>query len=344
MNPADFKHLQDAVSIQGELLGRHDSQMSAILQTVQDLRVNFDSMAVSIDEQLKRLTVQAAAPEPPVAPSPPSASVPFTPAPTEPRLSPPERYAGEPGRCKSFLIQCSLIFELQPSSFPTPRSQVAYAITLLSGKPREWATREWASGAPCCFAFNLFSQELLKIFDYELSGREVAKDLLGLRQEGRCVADYAVDFRTLAAESKWNSFSLIDAFYHGLSDSIKDELATCEPVNDLESLISLSTRIDNRLRARQRERGTTRSTGRVLDRRSTSVGTHLSAPTSSSSSTLSSTPPASLSSHPPEPMQIGRTRLTPEERLRRMQDRCCLYCGQAGHFIAACPLKDRASR
>ena len=32
-----------------------------------------------------------------------------------------------------------------------------------------------------------------------------------------------------------------------------------------------------------------------------------------------------------EPMQVGRTSLTPEERSRRRQGNLCLYCGQAGH-------------
>ena len=43
-----------------------------------------------------------------------------------------------------------------------------------------------------------------------------------------------------------------------------------------------------------------------------------------------------------EPMQIGRTRLTPEERQRRLREGRCIYCGQRGHLIASCPVKDRA--
>ncbi|KAI3358945.1 hypothetical protein L3Q82_014740 [Scortum barcoo] len=44
----------------------------------------------------------------------------------------------------------------------------------------------------------------------------------------------------------------------------------------------------------------------------------------------------------PEPMHIGRTRLSPEERARRRQGNLCLYCGQAGHFISRCPAKGHA--
>ena len=41
----------------------------------------------------------------------------------------------------------------------------------------------------------------------------------------------------------------------------------------------------------------------------------------------------------PEPMQVGRTRLSVWERSRRMNNNCCLYCGGAGHFIATCPIR-----
>ena len=36
----------------------------------------------------------------------------------------------------------------------------------------------------------------------------------------------------------------------------------------------------------------------------------------------------------PEPMQLGRARLSVGEHSRRMNNNCCLYCAGAGHFIA----------
>ena len=49
-----------------------------------------------------------------------------TPHPPEPCLPPPEKYDVEPGGCRPFITQCRLIFSLQPSSFSTERTQVAY--------------------------------------------------------------------------------------------------------------------------------------------------------------------------------------------------------------------------
>ncbi|MED6279184.1 hypothetical protein CHARACLAT_031894 [Characodon lateralis] len=39
-----------------------------------------------------------------------------------------------------------------------------------------------------------------------------------------------------------------------------------------------------------------------------------------------------------EPTQIGRTQLSPEERLRRRQSNQCFYCGSTDHFLANCPI------
>lgn len=37
-----------------------------------------------------------------------------------------------------------------------------------------------------------------------------------------------------------------------------------------------------------------------------------------------------------EPMQIGRTRLTPEERQLRFDAKECFYGGQRGHYVTKC--------
>lgn len=56
------------------------------------------------------------------------------------RLPTPAFYSGEPELCRSFLAKCSLFISLQPSSFPTEVSKVAFIITLLSGKVALWET------------------------------------------------------------------------------------------------------------------------------------------------------------------------------------------------------------
>ncbi|KAI2645588.1 Transposon Tf2-9 polyprotein [Labeo rohita] len=46
-----------------------------------------------------------------------------------------------------------------------------------------------------------------------------------------------------------------------------------------------------------------------------------------------------LSLPDPEPMQMGRSRLSQQEKQRRRERGLCLYCGATGHIAAQCPVK-----
>ncbi len=146
-------------------------------------------------------------------------------------------------------------------------------------------------------SFVSFTPELCKVFDHPVQGQEATKRLLSLRQGAQSVAALSVDFHILASESGWNEQALIGVFIKSLLEKLKDELASWDEPKSLEDLISLAIRIDNRLRERNRERYYA----------------------------------------PEEPMQLGRAQLTPSERQRRVNQRLCIYCGQAGHYLASCP-------
>ncbi|KAK0131553.1 Retrotransposon-like protein 1 [Merluccius polli] len=95
-----------------------------------------------------------------------------------------------------------------------------------------------------------------KVFDHPVQGREASQRLLQLRQGSRSVASFAVEFRTLAAESGWNEEALQGVFQNALSSELKDRLTSWEEPANLDHLISLAIHMDNRLRERRRERGT----------------------------------------------------------------------------------------
>ncbi len=93
----------------------------------------------------------------------------------EPRLPTPEVYAGDPNLCRAFLTKCSLFFSLQPQTFATEASKVALVLTLLSGKAALWGTAVWENCHPCCSSFRSLSQEMRRVFDRALVGREAAE-------------------------------------------------------------------------------------------------------------------------------------------------------------------------
>ncbi|KAK7913158.1 hypothetical protein WMY93_013369 [Mugilogobius chulae] len=323
--------LRAALQAQGQRLGQQEEQVSCLReelrtanQSHQEVFSQISAQMALIIDRLQRMETtpllqgdpQPAASEtlPAVLPSGSS----------HVRLSSPERFSGESGDCRPFLSQCELHFEFQPASFPSDRAKVAYIISYLSGRARAWATAEWDRRSTVCNSLPRFLKTFNQIFQTVTPGREAAKALVTLRQGRRSVLDYALEFRTLSADSGWNQLALVDAFFNGLSETIKDHLTPLDLPTELDALIALASKIDKRLNERERSRSRQFSSLRVNFKERLP---------------LSSSAPAMPVLESEEPMQVGRTRLSPSERQRRMDEGRCIYCGQLGHFLASCPVK-----
>lgn len=55
----------------------------------------------------------------------------------------------------------------------------------------------------------------------------------------------SMDRQVLAAKYGWDDTALQSNFYNGLSEALKDELATCDESVSLRELINMSLRLDN---------------------------------------------------------------------------------------------------
>ncbi|XP_053499602.1 uncharacterized protein LOC128619445 [Ictalurus furcatus] len=89
------------------------------------------------------------------------------------------------------------------------------------------------------------------VFDHSPDNRETGEDLLSLVQGSRCVADYALEFRTVAARSGWNQPALKAMFRRGLNADIVTELACRDDQLTFDSLINVAIRLDRLLRSRR---------------------------------------------------------------------------------------------
>ncbi|KAL0148819.1 hypothetical protein M9458_055828, partial [Cirrhinus mrigala] len=242
MDSADAPTLQDILTANNARMDRQDEQMIATGRAMQALVTQVSELT----NQLQQLRSPAAPSPPPPSPSvPESRNVQH-----EPRLPTPEVYAGEPKLCRAFLTKCSMYFSLQPVTFASEPSKVALVLTLLSGRAAQWGTAVWENQHPCCASFQLLSEEMRRVFDRAILGREAASVLEDLRQGDRTVSDYSIEFRTLAAECKWNEAAQWDMFLHGLADRVQKEIFTMELPADLDGLISLALRVDSRLQRR----------------------------------------------------------------------------------------------
>ena len=161
MDSAEAQQVAAFLQDQGSRISRQEefqtamaTHLSVLLGRVQDLV-----------EHLTKTSGPAAVPETPAAPT----AAP-TPAPAAPgfgpgiRLASPERFSGEPGQCKPFLIDCSIHYEHAPHAFPTDISKIAFMISHLTGRARAWATAEWARDSPLCDSLAEFKAALQRTF------------------------------------------------------------------------------------------------------------------------------------------------------------------------------------
>ncbi|XDV24625.1 hypothetical protein PO909_028745 [Leuciscus waleckii] len=281
------------------MLGRHEEELSAARNAVESLAAQVNDLSVRLLHAHQ---------ESPVVPS--HSSLP------EPRVNNPPCYAGEPTECRAFLTQCEVAFSLQPQTYAGDRARIAYVISLLTGRAREWGTSVWEAGTPCCHRFDLFKEEMIKIFDQSVFGHEASHLLTTIRQGVENSGRFAIEFRTLSTTSEWNEPALVARFLEGLNVDLKEEIYARGSPAQLDQLIELAIRLDRCFEQRRRARA--------------------------ASATLRE-PSFSVTSRPdPEPMQLGSIRLLPDDRQRRISNRLCLYCGAAGHFAASCPVKARA--
>lgn len=65
-------------------------------------------------------------------------------------------------------------------------------------------------------SYNHFIQLFRRVFNHSPEGKEVSGRLLTLKQGSRRAAEFALDFRTIAAESGWNESALKAVFPTGI--------------------------------------------------------------------------------------------------------------------------------
>ena len=160
-------------------------------------------------------------------------------------------------------------------------------MSLLTGQAAAWSLAVSSQQHELINDFRQFTDEMRRVFDHPVKGRQATSQLLDLQQGNSSVSEYAVNFRILAAESGWNDSALQAIFCKGLAGELKDELAVREECNSFNSLVDLAIRLDNRIRERVRER---QGTGR----RRLISGTR---PALQTPSRDRRTPPTTLTSH-----------------------------------------------
>jgi hypothetical protein len=122
------------------------------------------------------------------------------------------------------------------------------------------------------------------------------------------ISKYYGEFMAIAAELQWNEVALISQFYGGLKPIIKDHLMTIDKPKHIIDYLPICLQIETRI------------LGRIAERKN---------------ETQYQYPPR----NGPKTSKVNASRLSPEERIRRMKEGLCFNCATKGHMARNCPIK-----
>lgn len=167
---------------------------------------------------------------------------------------------------------------------------------LSRGRSLAWAEAVNTIQSVTTLSYGDFVNKMKRVFDHPDHHGNAVKRLLNLHQGSRSVADFSVEFRTLAADSKWNNEALRGAFLNGLNEQLKDERASRNEPNWLpvmtDSVVSFAIIIYNRPHKQ--------------------LSSHPSSPPPTQTGTQA--PPTPLTSSILSEVELGRARLSPAEQ------------------------------
>ncbi|KAK3574736.1 hypothetical protein QTP86_017539 [Hemibagrus guttatus] len=266
-------------------------------------------------EALRRALASTSTPVPPATTSAFSAASPSPPAVASP-MARPAPFTGSAEDCNGFLLQCSLVLEMQQHLYPDDHAKVAFIISHLDGKALRWAEPLWTQNNPVVTSLSNFIDHFKEVFGKPAWDSSIGERLCRLKQGLMSVSDYALQFRTLAAASSWNEQALITTYRQGLDPRVRLHLAAYEDSIGLKKFIQISIRFATRMQLCLKE--------------------HQGQPLFPA--TLLQPDPVSHPESASKLMHIENSRFSSAERQRRLTQNLCFYCGHTGHYISECPI------
>jgi len=201
-----------------------------------------------------------------------AASIPEPAAEANPNLDPahrtkvakPDLHYGDRKKLQTFISQLELYFFFNPQDFPDEDRKVMFAANYLRGTAAQWfepylkdrmkkLPEERRFKTNDVFgSFTTFVAKMRQNLGDLNEVRKATHIVVTLRQR-TSVANYTTEFQRAAAYlGDWSDRSLMEHYYRGLKEEVKNGLITQEDPRDLNTLIAMAIKIDNRLFERRR--------------------------------------------------------------------------------------------
>ncbi|KAK2666615.1 hypothetical protein RAB80_017732 [Fusarium oxysporum f. sp. vasinfectum] len=178
----------------------------------------------------------------------------------------PEPFTGKAADVVPFITRMKAHFRLFPNPLDTATKKVLYTSPLIQGDAKEWwepIMRDFLENEEnlqeqdtqnIFTNWDNFEQALKDNFGVVNEERQAAAELLALKQHKSCAA-YSAKFRQLASKTEWDDEALMEIYYRGLKEEVKDELYLADrPEGGLTEYITMAIKIDERQYERRREK------------------------------------------------------------------------------------------
>jgi hypothetical protein len=253
------------------------------------------------------------------------------------KMEAPSKYDGGKEGLSGWLVQMRADLLYYEEHFVNEAQKVGYAASRLEGKALRWfepTLKDYLEHEDeddreeftqeVFKKYTKFEEEIRKVFGDTDEKLHTQERLARLRQT-KSAANYATKFRQDSLRAEINEEGLMQLFYDGLKEEVKDELYKADRPESLDEYIAMAIRIDDRLYARKQQRqGKSQNQPFVKanDKKkryhpSTSYGTHAGA------------------------MDVSATQ-TKGDTKRDKSGVTCFNVGKKGHFRKECrsPKKD----
>ena len=189
------------------------------------------------------------------------------------KINIPEPFDGSRGKLRAFFSQIELFFWFKVDRFPTDKHKVLFANTHLRGPAFKWFNlflTDFLNNKPdkrdddtikVTQNYSNFKNKLRQVFGDFDKEHLAERRMQSLRQTGSAV-DYASKFQQLAAQTQWGAVPLVAQFYKELKDRVKDDIARVNRLSQLQLMITLAIRIDDRQYERELEKKGTYNFGK----------------------------------------------------------------------------------
>lgn len=222
-----------------------------------------------------------------------------------------------------------LKFEMDGHLYPTEREKIIYSAGRTAGTARKtidaWVSATLENKPDGFGSWQQLVSVLERVYDVADRAAAAEREMAKLEQKNQPFMVFFTKFNALLSDLNWNDEARVAALKSKINYEMSSALVpivTLPATNKYDEWVTLLCRLAENLEAHSQ--------------RKPPSGTPASRSLATAAAVTAAKPAEYPTSPDSDPMILDAMRLTPQERLRRIQQQLCLYCGKPGHRKINC--------